>query len=199
MNGSVPVVSRVYREARRRKVFRTAALYMVGAWLALQVAALMFPGFGIPESAIRALIWAAVAGFPVAVVFGWLFEIGPGGIRRTAPAAAGEAALPQPLARSRLPDPRRLRSDRHGTGVPRGTGGARCAEGRCDRGGPCGTGGGDRAPRELDCGAAVREHQRGPRQRVFLRRHRRGDPRSARTSGRAQCDRAHLLVRVQGE
>ena len=30
---------RLYREARRRKVFRTAALYVVGAWLALQVAA----------------------------------------------------------------------------------------------------------------------------------------------------------------
>ena len=59
----------------------------------------MFPGFGIPEAAIRALIWAAVLGLPVAVVFGWLFEIGPGGIRRTAPAAAGEAAAPQPLAR----------------------------------------------------------------------------------------------------
>jgi len=99
MSGTAPVVTLLYREARRRKVFRTAALYMVGAWLALQVAALMFPGFGIPESAIRALIWAAVAGFPVAVVFGWLFEIGPGGIRRTGPAVAGEAAASQPLAR----------------------------------------------------------------------------------------------------
>ena len=59
----------------------------------------MFPGFGIPDSAIRALIWAAALGLPVAAMFGWLFEIGSGGIRRTAPAAAGEAALPQPLAR----------------------------------------------------------------------------------------------------
>ena len=92
-------IARAYREARRRKVFRTAALYVVAAWLALQVAALMFPGFGIPDSAIRSLIWAAALGLPVAVIFGWLFEIGPGGIRRTAPATAGEAALPQPLAR----------------------------------------------------------------------------------------------------
>ena len=93
-------VIRLYREARRRKVFRTAALYVLGAWAALQVAALMFPGFGIPEAAIRALIWAAVLGLPVAVVFGWLFEIGPGGIRRTAPLGAGETVEPRALGRS---------------------------------------------------------------------------------------------------
>ena len=93
-------VIRLYREARRRKVFRTAALYVLGAWAALQVAALMFPGFGIPEAAIRALIWAAALGLPVAVVFGWLFEIGPGGIRRTAPLGAGETVEPRALGRS---------------------------------------------------------------------------------------------------
>jgi hypothetical protein len=43
----VQAVIRLYREARRRKVFRTAALYVLGVWAALQVAALMFPGFGI--------------------------------------------------------------------------------------------------------------------------------------------------------
>jgi len=96
----VQAVIRLYREARRRKVFRTAALYVLGAWAALQVAALMFPGFGIPEAAIRALIWAAVLGLPVAVVFGWLFEIGPGGIRRTAPLGAGETVEPRALGRS---------------------------------------------------------------------------------------------------
>lgn len=92
-------VIRLFREARRRKVFRTGALYVVGAWLALQVANVVFPGFDIPEAAIRGLIWAAVAGFPIALAFGWLFEIGPGGIHRTAPAEAGEAAGPQPLTR----------------------------------------------------------------------------------------------------
>lgn len=98
MKGSVPVISWVYREARRRKVFRTGALYLVAAWLALQVADVTFPGFGIPEAAIEALVWAAVLGLPVALAFGWLFEIGPGGIHRTAPVEASEAAEPQPLA-----------------------------------------------------------------------------------------------------
>jgi TolB-like protein len=99
MNGIAPVVTRFFRDARRRKVFRTGALYVVGAWLALQVADVTFPGFGIPEAAIQALVWAAVLGLPVALVFGWLFEIGAGGIRRTAHAEAGALDQPQPLGR----------------------------------------------------------------------------------------------------
>lgn len=87
------------REASRRKVFRTAGLYIVAAWLALQVANTLFPGFDIADAAIRALFWTAVLGFPVAIVFGWFFEVGPWGIRRTAPAAAGALPEPQPLAR----------------------------------------------------------------------------------------------------
>src|SRR5262245_38218139 len=96
---TVQAILRLYREARRRKVFRTGALYVVGAWALLQAAALSFPGFGIPDAAIRAAIWAAVLGFPVALVFGWLYEIGPGGIRRTVPTGANAAGAPQPLAR----------------------------------------------------------------------------------------------------
>ena len=92
-------VAQLFREARRRKVFRTAALYVVGAWITLQVADVLFPGFGIPESAIRVLVWTAVLGFPVALVFGWLFEVGSGGIRRTPPLDAGEQMEAQPLAR----------------------------------------------------------------------------------------------------
>lgn len=79
-------------------MFHTAALYSVGAWLSLQVADVLFPGFGIPNAAIQALVWAAVLGFPVALLFGWLFEVGPDGVRRTVPASS-DATTPQPLGR----------------------------------------------------------------------------------------------------
>ena len=42
----------------------------VVSWLVLQVADVLFPGFGIPETAIKALVWAAVLGFPLALIFG---------------------------------------------------------------------------------------------------------------------------------
>ena len=37
-------------DLRRRHVFRVAALYIVGAWLLLQIAEVIFPGLGIPEA-----------------------------------------------------------------------------------------------------------------------------------------------------
>jgi TolB-like protein/tetratricopeptide (TPR) repeat protein len=90
-------VVRFLKELRRRRVFRTAGLYVVGAWLVLQAATMLFPGWGVPAEAIRFLFWAILLGFPVALVFGWIFEVTPDGIRRTRPewsAAELEEALP---------------------------------------------------------------------------------------------------------
>ena len=86
------VSSQFFRELRQRKVFRTIALYVIGAWVVLQVADLAFPGLGIPEDAIR-YVWAgAFLGFPLAVLFGWLYQITPRGIVRSAAQGADEAA-----------------------------------------------------------------------------------------------------------
>ncbi len=40
----------VWQELRRRRVFRLIGLYIVGAWLAIQVAATFFPAWAIPET-----------------------------------------------------------------------------------------------------------------------------------------------------
>jgi hypothetical protein len=66
-------------------VFRVVALYIVGAWLLLQFADVTFPGLGIPGTAIRFVIIGVIVGFPIALVFGWMYEITPQGIVRTAP------------------------------------------------------------------------------------------------------------------
>ena len=72
-----------FNELRRRRVFRVAAIYIVGAWVVLQVADLAFPGFEIPESAIRYIWIAAIVGFPIAISFGWRFDIVGGRIVHT--------------------------------------------------------------------------------------------------------------------
>ncbi len=79
-----PMVS-LLSDLRRRHVFRVVALYIVGAWLLLQMADVIFPGIGIPESSIRFVIIGIIVGFPIALVFGWMYEITPQGIVRTAP------------------------------------------------------------------------------------------------------------------
>ena len=83
----------LYAELRRRRVFRTLALYILGAWVLMQVADVVLPGLGLPEESIRYLLIATVAGFPVALVFAWFFDISDGGIRRTPALADGEVQL----------------------------------------------------------------------------------------------------------
>ena len=76
------------QELRRRKVFRLAALYIVGAWVVLQVADLALESWEIPSSALRYFWLAAILGFPIALIFGWRYDITTKGIVRTPPVGA---------------------------------------------------------------------------------------------------------------
>ena len=76
----------IWLELRRRRVFRLAGMYIVGAWLALQVADILFPAWGIPDPAIRYLVVAAVTCFPLALIFSWFFDVTSSGVVRTPPA-----------------------------------------------------------------------------------------------------------------
>ena len=88
------------KEVRRRRVFRTAALYIVGAWLVMQAADVLFPAWGVPETAKNILLVATVAGLPVALIFGWLFDVGVDGISRAKPAGADALDASYPLRRN---------------------------------------------------------------------------------------------------
>jgi TolB-like protein/Tfp pilus assembly protein PilF len=82
-------------ELKRRHVWRVAVAYVVAGWLLVQVATQVFPFFNIPSWVVRLIVLLIVIGFPVAVVFGWVYELSPEGIRRTAPADSPEARVPQ--------------------------------------------------------------------------------------------------------
>jgi TolB-like protein len=76
-------------QLRERGVVRVAVSYTAIAWLLLQAADVTFEPLGLPGWAMRALIVAAVLGFPLAVVLAWHFELGDHGLSRdSAPADA---------------------------------------------------------------------------------------------------------------
>jgi TolB-like protein/tetratricopeptide (TPR) repeat protein len=79
-------------ELRRRHVFRTLGLYVVGAWLVFQVASTFFPAWNIPDAALIYLLYGAVVGFPIVAVFGWFYDLTPEGIARTPAQGADEEA-----------------------------------------------------------------------------------------------------------
>ena len=93
-------LSRFVTEARRRRVFRTGGLYIVGAWALLQVADLALESLGLPGELLRYFWIAAFVGFPLALVFGWYYDITAEGIRRTLPADG----VPDENLQMRVPD-----------------------------------------------------------------------------------------------
>ena len=88
----MPDFSRLMVEMRRRHVFRVTGIYIVAAWVVLQVCDLAFDSFGLPAQAMRFVWLALVVLFPLAVVWGWRYDITSRGIVRTLPAATTETA-----------------------------------------------------------------------------------------------------------
>lgn len=82
-------------ELERRNVIRMAGLYLVGAWLVVQVASTMLPAFEAPAWALRAVIVALAIGFVPAMVFAWVFEWTPTGLRRDHDVPRVESIAPQ--------------------------------------------------------------------------------------------------------
>ncbi len=70
-------------ELARRRVFRSAGAYIVVSWVVVQVASIIFPEFGAPDWAMRALIIVLVVGFPPAMLLAWTVDITGKGIERT--------------------------------------------------------------------------------------------------------------------
>lgn len=75
-------------ELKRRNVIRMGGLYCVGAWLAVQVGDTLLPAFDAPVWAMRALVVTLVVAFLPAMVFAWVFEFTPDGLKRDADAPA---------------------------------------------------------------------------------------------------------------
>ena len=71
-----------FAELKRRNVFRMAGLYLVGAWLLVQVASTVLPMFGAPDWLPRSIVILLAIGFLPALIFSWVFEMTPQGLKR---------------------------------------------------------------------------------------------------------------------
>src|SRR5262245_42060570 len=84
-----------FGELKRRNVIRMAGLYLVGAWLVVQVAGTVLPMFGAPEWLPRTIVVLLVIGFVPAVIFSWVFELTPEGLKREEDVAPEQSITPQ--------------------------------------------------------------------------------------------------------
>lgn len=82
-------------ELKRRNVIRMAGLYLVGAWLLVQVASTILPMFGAPEWLPRMIVILLAIGFFPALIFSWVFELTPEGFKRDVDVPPGQSITPQ--------------------------------------------------------------------------------------------------------
>jgi hypothetical protein len=69
-------------ELKRRNVFRVGVAYAIVAWLLIEVASVVLPALHLPDWALTLLVVLIVAGFPLALIVAWAFELTPEGIKR---------------------------------------------------------------------------------------------------------------------
>ncbi len=69
-------------ELKRRNVVKVGVLYLVASWLILQVGDVLFDALGLPPTWLRLVLALLILGFPLALIFSWVFELTPEGIRR---------------------------------------------------------------------------------------------------------------------
>jgi TolB-like protein/Tfp pilus assembly protein PilF len=69
-------------QLKQRQVFKVATIYAVSAWPLIQVADLAVPAIGLPDSVMTLLLKIFFIGFPITLVFAWLFNFTATGIVR---------------------------------------------------------------------------------------------------------------------
>ena len=85
----------LFAELKRRHVLRMAGLYLVGAWLVVQVAGTVLPMFGAPEWVPRTIVVLLAIAFVPAVIFSWVFELTSEGLKRDEDVAPEQSITPQ--------------------------------------------------------------------------------------------------------
>ena len=86
-------------ELKRRNVVRMAGLYLVGAWLLVQVGGTLLPVFGAPAWVMKTLVGLLAVVFVPALIFSWVFELTPQGLKRDEDVAPEESIAPQTARR----------------------------------------------------------------------------------------------------
>ena len=72
----------LFKELKRRNVFRVAIAYLVVAWLLAQVSATLENALNMPVWFDTMVVSLLLIGFPIAIFFAWVFELTPEGIKR---------------------------------------------------------------------------------------------------------------------
>jgi TolB-like protein/Flp pilus assembly protein TadD len=72
----------MFAELKRRNVFKAAAAYLALGWVVVQMTATLVPALNLPLSLVPIVTWIGVIGFPFVIMFSWVYELTPEGLKR---------------------------------------------------------------------------------------------------------------------
>jgi len=84
-----------FEELKRRNVFKVGITYVVGTWILVQVADILFENIGTPDWVMQTMLVFLGIGFFVALFFAWAFEMTPEGIKREHEIDRSQSITPQ--------------------------------------------------------------------------------------------------------
>ena len=81
----------LFTELKRRNVFRVGIAYLVSAWLLAQVADIVLDVLGAPPVVLRSLVALLALGLIPTVMFAWVYEMTPQGVRKASEVVADQS------------------------------------------------------------------------------------------------------------
>ena len=76
-------MSKLFQELQRRNVIKSSISYVALSWVLLEAADIIFPIIGVAQDYIKYVLIILIVGFPLWVVFAYIFEWTPSGFRKT--------------------------------------------------------------------------------------------------------------------
>lgn len=93
-------VGELFRELKRRRVFRVALIYLGVGWPVIEASTVLVERLRLPAWTSNLVIVLVIVGFPIALVLAWAFEVTPEGVRRDPVHDGGGDAAPRSGRRS---------------------------------------------------------------------------------------------------
>ena len=92
------ILNSLFAELKRRNIFRVAGVYAVVGWLIMQVISVMTPALNLPDWVDSFFAITLIAGFPIAMILAWAFELTPEGMKPTKAIETDESITAKPAA-----------------------------------------------------------------------------------------------------
>ena len=85
----------LFNELKRRNVIRVGIAYGLGAWVLLQAADFGLQVIDAPNWILQVLVLIAAIGLPAVLVFAWIFEMTPEGLKRESEIDHSQSIAPE--------------------------------------------------------------------------------------------------------